>query len=327
MLLEPTGKAGAKGEGFEVVRSGDARVAMVGFPSVGKSSLLSKATNTKSEAAAYEFTTLTCIPGKISYNGAQIQLLDLPGIIEGASQGKGRGRQVIAVAKTADLILMMLDATKGSKPRELLEAELHAVGIRINSHKPNVSFRVKKTGGITFTATVKLTHLDERMAYHILHDYRIHNAELLIREDITVDQLIDVILGNRKYIKCLYCYNKIDQVSIEEVNRLAHQDYTVVVSCELELNLDYLIACMWHHLDLMRVYTKKRGEFPDLEGGIVLRRGVTVENVCKSIHRSLVNDFNFALVWGVSAKHAAQRVGLDHVLEDEDVIQVVKKKG
>jgi len=49
----------------------------------------------------------------IKYNGANIQLLDLPGIIEGASQGKGRGRQVIAVAKTADLILMMLDATKG----------------------------------------------------------------------------------------------------------------------------------------------------------------------------------------------------------------------
>jgi ribosome-interacting GTPase 1 len=58
---------------------------------------------------------LTCIPGVIEYNGANIQLLDLPGIIEGASQGKGRGRQVIAVAKTADLILIMLDATKGDK--------------------------------------------------------------------------------------------------------------------------------------------------------------------------------------------------------------------
>lgn len=72
-------------------------------------------TKTESVAAAYEFTTLTCIPGVIEYEGANIQLLDLPGIIEGASQGKGRGRQVIAVAKTADLILMMLDATKGDK--------------------------------------------------------------------------------------------------------------------------------------------------------------------------------------------------------------------
>ena len=76
-----------QGEGFDVMKSGDARVALIGFPSVGKSTLLNKLTKTHSEAGAYEFTTLTCIPGKIEYNGANIQLLDLPGIIEGASQG------------------------------------------------------------------------------------------------------------------------------------------------------------------------------------------------------------------------------------------------
>lgn len=61
---------------------------------MGKSSLLTLLTGTESEAAAYEFTTLTCIPGVIHYNESKIQLLDLPGIIEGASEGKGRGRQV-----------------------------------------------------------------------------------------------------------------------------------------------------------------------------------------------------------------------------------------
>jgi len=60
---------------------------------VGKSTLLNELTETESEAAAYEFTTLTCIPGIIHYKDTKIQLLDLPGIIEGASQGKGRGRQ------------------------------------------------------------------------------------------------------------------------------------------------------------------------------------------------------------------------------------------
>ena len=90
--MEPTGKSGKTGEGFEVLKSGDARVAMVGFPSVGKSTLLSSITKTESEQASYEFTTLTCIPGVIEYKDANIQLLDLPGIIEGAAQGKGRGR-------------------------------------------------------------------------------------------------------------------------------------------------------------------------------------------------------------------------------------------
>ncbi|KAJ3011631.1 Developmentally-regulated GTP-binding protein 2 [Thoreauomyces humboldtii] len=326
MLLEPIGKAGPKGVGFDVVRSGDARVAMIGFPSVGKSTLLSKTTETKSEVAGYEFTTLTCIPGKINYNGAQIQLLDLPGIIEGASQGKGRGRQVIAVAKTADLILMMLDATKPLRQRELLEAELEAVGIRVNTHKPNIYFKVKKGGGISFNSTCKLTWLNERMVYQILHDYKIHNAEVLVREDATVDQFIDVILGNRKYINCLYCYNKIDAISIEEMNALAREANTVVVSCESDLNLDYLVDQMWHHLGLMRVYTKKRGEFPDFGGGLILKRDTTVEDVCRALHKTLVDEFNYALVWGTSTKHNPQRVGLTHVLEDEDVVQVVKKK-
>lgn len=66
---------------------------------VGKSTFLSKITKTKSEVASYAFTTLTAIPGVLEYGGAEIQVLDLPGIIEGAAEGKGRGRQVISAAK------------------------------------------------------------------------------------------------------------------------------------------------------------------------------------------------------------------------------------
>lgn len=99
-------------EGFDVARLGDARVALIGFPSVGKSTLQCSLTGTESEAAAYEFTTLTCIPGTMHYKGSKVQVLDLPGIIEGAAHGKGRGREVIACARNADAILIVLDAGK-----------------------------------------------------------------------------------------------------------------------------------------------------------------------------------------------------------------------
>ena len=103
-LLEPTPGAGSGGgAGFDVSKSGDARIALVGFPSVGKSTFLSKITRTRSEVAAYSFTTLTAIPGVLEYGGAEIQILDLPGIIEGAAEGKGRGRQVISAAKVSGL--------------------------------------------------------------------------------------------------------------------------------------------------------------------------------------------------------------------------------
>lgn len=63
---------GAGGEGFDVQKTGDSRVGLIGFPSVGKSTLLTKMTGAFSEAAAYEFTTLTCIPGVYNYKGAKI---------------------------------------------------------------------------------------------------------------------------------------------------------------------------------------------------------------------------------------------------------------
>lgn len=324
-LLQPATKGKEKGEGFDVMKSGDARISLIGFPSVGKSTLLNTLTKTHSESASYEFTTLTCIPGIIEYKGANIQLLDLPGIIEGAAQGKGRGRQVIAVARTSDLVIMMLDATKSDVQKDLLHKELEAVGIRLNREKPKIYFKEKKGGGITFNATCSLTKIDEKMVQMVLSEYKYHNCEVLFREDVGVDELIDVLSRNRVYIPCLYVYNKIDQVSIEEVDRIARQPDSVVVSCNMNLNLDYLLERIWDKLALNRIYTKKRGKPPDFGDALIMRRNCTIEHICHSIHRTLVEKFKYALVWGLSTKYSPQRVGLQHKLCDEDVVTVVQK--
>eukprot|EP00736_Rhodelphis_marinus_P003598 Rmarinus@m.20609 len=324
-LLEPPKGTKGGGEGFEVPKHGDARVALIGFPSVGKSTLLSTLTTTKSEAAAYEFTTLTCIPGIITYHDATIQLLDLPGIIEGASQGKGRGRQVIAVGRSADLILMLLDASKGEVQKKLLEKELEDVGIRLNKDPPNIYFKVKKAGGFKFNATVPLTHCSEKLCYDILRLSHIHNAEVLFREDCTVDDFIDVVEGNRVYMRCLYVYNKIDNIWIEEVDRLARQPHSIVISVSAGYNMDYLLEKVWEYLALLRVYTKKPGCPPDFKEPLILRRGSTLKDACRAIHRTLVDQFRVGLVWGTSAKHEPQHVGLKHLLDDEDVIQILTK--
>ncbi|KAF8488185.1 P-loop containing nucleoside triphosphate hydrolase protein, partial [Gautieria morchelliformis] len=323
-LLEPASKSGPAGQGFDVQKSGDARVALIGFPSVGKSTLLSKTTHTASAAAAYEFTTLTAIPGVIEYSGARIQLLDLPGIVEGASQGRGRGRQVVSVAKTADLIIIMLDATKSHEQRRLLEIELDAVGIRLNKRRPDVVFKQRSTGGVAsqLNTTVKLTKIDEKTIRTVLAGYKIHNCDVMIRE-ITIDEFIDVLIGTRKYLPCLYVFNKIDSISLEQVDKLAREDYSVVISCEMGLNLDGLLERIWEELGLVKVYTKKRGDHPDLSDPICLRKGATITDVCNGIHRSLATNFRYALVWcGRSSKFAphAQKVGLTHLVQDEDVV-------
>jgi uncharacterized protein len=144
----------------------------------------------------------------------------------------------------------------------------------------------------------------------------------LIREDIVVDQFIDVIEGNRRYLPCLYVYNKIDCINVEELDRLARIPDSAVVSCEFKWNIDGLIALIWKHLRLLRVYTRKRGESPDFTDPIILRSGATIEDVCMGVHKEMVAQFKYALIWGRSAKHYPQRVGLAHELADEDVVQV-----
>ena len=328
-LQEPAKGSGGAGEGFEVTKYGDGRVALIGFPSVGKSTLLTKLTGTDSEAASYEFTTLTCIPGVIHYNDAKIQLLDLPGIIEGASEGKGRGRQVIAVCKSADLLLMVLDASKPHYHKEILTKELEACGMRLNRKPPNITFRKKKTGGLTITSLVPQTIMDDKMVQRILSEYKVHNADVVLKEDITVDDLIDVIEGNRRYIKCLYVYNKVDVCTIEEVDEIARRPSSIPVSCYQDLNMDGWLERIWDMMGLVRVYTKKTGKKPDFDDPIVLsddRGGTTLKHFCKYIHKNMLEEFNYALVWGTSSKHMPQRCGLAHNLEDEDVVQIVKKK-
>jgi len=333
-LLTPSeGSGGGGGEGFAVPKSGDGRVALIGFPSVGKSSLLNVVTDTQSEAAAYEFTTLTCIPGNVIINGTKIQMLDLPGIIEGASQGKGRGREVIAVARSADLILMVLDAARESNNchRDILTKELEIMGIRLNKRPPDIYFKKKATGGVKFNATCPLTQLGDdpsELVTRILSSYRIHNAEILFREDASPDEVIDVIEGNRKYVRCLYVYNKIDTLSIEEVDQIARFPHSIVISIYMNLNIDLMLQRMWDYMGLFRIYTKRRGQAPDLEEPVILslgRHGLTVESVCKSISKELLAIFNFALVWGRSTKFNPQRVGMSHALCDEDVVQIVAK--
>lgn len=327
-LIEPKGHGSSgPGAGFDVGKTGDCRVGLVGFPSVGKSTLMSLVTGVESKVSEQVFTTLTCIPGEYNFRNMKVQLLDLPGIIEGAASGKGRGRQVISTARTCDLILITLDATKPMTHKKFLENELGAMGIRLNKSKPDILFSKKEKGGIAVTATVKMTHLDQRIITAICREYRINNADITIRCDPTVDELIDVIEGNRRYVPALYLLNKIDSITMEELELLAKVPHYFPISSGKNWNIEELKEQIWNYLDMIRIYTKPKGQMPNYNDPLVLpRANSSVEYFCKRIHKDFASQMNYSKVWGTSVKFPGQHVGLAHILEDEDVIQVVKKK-
>lgn len=320
-LLAPK-KSG--GTGYDVKKTGDATVSMIGFPSVGKSTLLNALTGAKSKTAAYDFTTLRTIPGGLVYKGAEIQILDLPGIIEGAKDGKGRGREVIGVARKSDLILILIDPFALWQHKTIL-GELHACGIRINEQPPSIVIEKKASGGITAVWTCRQKGITLNEVRGVLQEYGMHNANVIFHEPGSVEKLIDAIEKNRAYIPALLVLTKVDLVSERGREEIKKQigEYIPVSALNGE-GIGALKEKIFSTIGFIRVYTKDDfGKVADKP--MVLKKGARVEDVCRRIHTSWVENFQYARVWGKSVKFPGQRVGLEHVLEEGDVVRIITK--
>jgi ribosome-interacting GTPase 1 len=319
---------GGENTGFDVRKAGDATVVLIGLPSVGKSTLLNRLTNAKSRVASYHFTTLTAVPGMLHHRGAKIQVLDLPGILEGASSGKGFGKRVLSVARGADLVLMVLDVFQ---PHHLsvLKKELTEAGLRLDEEPPEIVVEKTSIGGISVNAQVPI-RVSERLIKEIMRVYGLHNGRVIIREpNLTDDQLIDALNGNRIYLPSLVVLNKIDLVNkgfIEEVQSKVGKNF-IPISADAGINIDALKDAIYHKLGFIRVYMRPKGSETDYNEPLIIKNGATVQDVCNKIHRNMAKNFRYALVWGKSAKFAGQKVGPDHKLADEDVITIVKVPG
>jgi hypothetical protein len=321
-------KSGKKEDGFDVRRSGDATVVFIGLPSVGKSTLLNKMTSANSTIGAFQFTTLTVVPGMMEYRGANIQVLDLPGIIKGASSGKGLGKRILSVARTADLVLLMLDVFQPFH-EDVLVNELGNIGIRLNQLPPNITIEKASMGGIAVAQQVKLTKISIDHLKAILHLYGIVSARVVVREDVTSEQLADHIAGNISYSKALTILNKIDLVDkafLKDLKTKIKSD-VIEVSANSDINIELLKEKIYEKLKFIRIYLRPKGGETDFKEPFIAREGDTVEDICNKLHRRLKREFRYGLIWGKSVKFGGQRVGLNHIMIDEDVLTIIKRRG
>lgn len=309
---------GAGGGGYAVKKQGDATVVLVGPPSVGKSTLINKLTNAKSKIAPYAFTTLTVIPGMMKYHDANIQVLDVPGIIGGAEKGKGRGQEVLSVVRGSDLIVIIADVDNPDQI-EKIKGSLYGNGIRIDTEPPSVTIEKKVRGNITIHSNIK-QEIGLEVIKDVAREFGYKNAEITIREKLTMDRLIDSFAANRAYIKSICVVNKIDKASsLSEIPGIPKNEITYI-SAEIGTGLDELKEKIWRNLTLTRIYLIRPDEEPNKDNPIIVEESDTLENVSVKIGTEFAEGKKKAKIWGPGAKFPGQTVSLTtKVLEDMQV--------
>ncbi|GAB7095032.1 GTP-binding protein [Halolamina litorea] len=321
------------GHGYAVEKTGDATVALVGFPSVGKSTLINALTNAESETGEYEFTTLDVNPGMLKHRGANIQILDVPGLIEGAASGRGGGQEVLSVVRTADLVVFVLSVFEIDQYERLSE-ELYQNKIRLDTEPASVSITKSHTGGLRVTTSDSVS-MEHQTIKDVLREHGYVNAEVTVRGDPSIDELIDAIMDNRVYLPSIVSVNKADLIDPDYLPTVKEDlrshdidpETAIFISAVEERGLEGLKERIWEELGLIRVYMDKPGRGVDYEEPLVLPPESTVEDACLDIGGDeFLNRFRFARVSGPSAKHNDQQVGLQHELADEDELRIIVRK-
>ena len=315
---------------YALRQTGDATIAIMGPPNVGKSSILNLLTGATSEVANYDFTTLEPHPGVILYRGAEIQLVDMPGIVKGAAKGKGRGKEVLACSRNVDMVMILIDISRPDL--KMVIEELYQIGIRLNRVRPDIVIAKKGKGGLSATSTLPLTKITLSLVKEMVKTYGILNADIVVRTDIDQNDLIDHLEGNMNYIPGLVVLNKVDLVgpdAVEQVVEAIGRDKNIIpfsVTYATPEAIEALKQKIWDTLGLIRVYLKPKGGKPDTNKPMILRRGDTIETVCKQIHKDFVRKFRYAVVTGKSVRFADQTAGLTHKLIDEDIVTLVVER-
>jgi len=305
---ETRSKGSGGGIGYAVKHQGDATIVLVGPPSVGKSTLLNRLTNAQSKVAPYAFTTVSVIPGMMVYKNARIQILDVPGLIEGAEVGKGRGKEVLSVVRGCDLLVVITEVGK-EQAIDRIKNALEKNGIRIDKKRPNVKIEKKLQGGISVFSNIRQTVSKETIK-EIIMEMGIKNAIVSIKEKITLDELLDSLSRNRVYIPSISVINKAD-LSVS-----SHKNDYLYISAENDMNLNKLREDIWKTLDLSTIYLVHGDDEPNFNNPLIVKNNTKLSDILEQLGSSFSENKTYARIWGEGAKFPGQEVSLSSTTAD-----------
>ncbi len=305
------------GNSLSVKKEGAGQLVLIGMPNSGKTTFFNSLTGLKGSVGDYEFTTTVPDMGMMNYKNAKIQIVDLPAIAEGSSEGKYNGTQMLAIARNADALILTINSNAPLSQYATLKKELNAAGILIGKHKPKIKITNSPFPGISITGKQFLKIKEEELVEY-LKGNGMYNAQVILREPLDFNILAQVLDESIVYkrMAIVFTHGKPKELFPlpQEIPQIIAEKE--IAAAELEKIKDQLFSTM----DKVYVYTKKPGEPAALHQPLVIDAGSTIADVARDVHKELATNLKYAKVWG-SAKFDGQRVALDFEVKNGDIVE------
>jgi hypothetical protein len=323
-----TGKSSG-GPKLFIEKGATAQVALVGMTNVGKSCLMNATTNSKVLVTPTPFSTHEPVPGMMDYMDVQFQIVEAPAVMEGAAEGKAGGNVTLGLARNADGVILMVDLSNDPVEQlELLLAELEKTRVLVSKPSGRVEIERRPAGAALRIILVgRLLDCSLRDVEQTLRDYRINDAIVHISGEVALNDIEDAVYENTIYKPAVVVANKLDlhgaAANLRALKAHVNGKLPIVaMSCEKRIGLDELGKALFASLGIIRIFTKEPGMKVHSDRPFVLRKGATVNELAKNIHKELYSNFMFAMVWAKRLPFSPKKVGLSFVLDDGDIVEI-----
>lgn len=301
-------------------------------PGVGKTTLLNFLTGAAQEKIG-KFTALPEI-GIYRYNKIRFQIVEMPSIMKGASDGIGNGKEILAQVRSCDLICLCIDLTRSVEEQlNLLLNELDKADIRINTTSPPIS--IQKTGSnkiqvLYLTKKAKnvgdIEEFTERIR-EIVQENGIRNAIVKIYGKVSLNSIVDALNPSITYKKAMILATKGDLAFTEDVFKKLEDRYLNLFPLIIGTSIHKQIfpndfgEIILKFLDKIRIYTMSSGG-TIAEKPLIMDKHSTIKDAAIKIHKSFYESFNHAILIREGARQKRKKVGLDYILNDMDIIEL-----
>jgi ribosome-interacting GTPase 1 len=323
-----TGKSSG-GPKLFVEKEGSAQVAILGLTNSGKSCLMRAVTNANIVVSPTMYTTTQPVPGIMDFGDVHFQLVETPAIMEGSGDGRAWGPITLGVARNADGIILMVDLVNNPAGQvSLLISELEKSRVLVK--RPNGSVEIEKRHAGTALRVIlvgRLIGCTIKEVETLLRNYKIHDAIVRIGGEVTLDDIEDAVFETTTYKPAVIVANKADLPgtiqALQLLKKYVNNRIPIVpMSCEKKLGIEELGKALIQSLNIIRIYTKEPGSKTDTGRPFALKKGTSIGDLAKNIHKEFISNFLFAMVWAKRLPFSPKKVGLNFILEDGDIVEI-----